>query len=45
MKAAISGHDGFIGSHLAATLRANGCEVAPISQDLLYAPAALKNVF
>ncbi len=44
-KVAISGHDGFIGSHLAATLRSKGTEVAAISQDLLYAPAALKNFF
>jgi nucleoside-diphosphate-sugar epimerase len=45
MKVAISGHDGFIGSHLASALRSKGAEVAPISQDLLYAPAALRTFF
>jgi nucleoside-diphosphate-sugar epimerase len=45
MKAAISGHDGFIGSHLAATLSKQGFEVAPISQELLYSPPALKSFF
>jgi nucleoside-diphosphate-sugar epimerase len=45
MKAAISGHDGFIGSHLADTLRTKGFEVAPISQNLLYVPDALRDFF